>query len=39
MNNIERKIVLNYLRRVNYKDGLFVDYPKYQIKTQKSRTI
>tara|TARA_Y100000592_G_scaffold99631_2_gene176392 strand:- start:628 stop:957 length:330 start_codon:yes stop_codon:yes gene_type:complete len=24
MNNIERKIVLNYLRRVNYKDGLFV---------------
>jgi phage terminase small subunit len=24
MNNIERKIVLNYLRHVNYKDGLFV---------------
>ena len=24
MNNIERKIVLNYLRDVNYKDGLFV---------------
>jgi len=24
MNNIERKIVLNYLHRVNYKDGLFV---------------
>ena len=24
MNNIEKKIVLNYLCRVNYKDGLFV---------------
>jgi hypothetical protein len=24
MNSIERKIVLNYLRNINYKDGLFV---------------
>jgi len=24
MNNIERKIVLNYLEHINYKDGLFV---------------